>query len=49
MVLFNTGAAFVVAGLDDDLNNGIQRARGTIDSGAAKRKLEQLIEFTNNV
>jgi anthranilate phosphoribosyltransferase len=49
MVLFNAGAAFVVAGLDDDLNKGIQRARETIDSGAAKRKLEQLIEFTNNV
>ena len=49
MVLFNAGAAFVVAGLDKDLTNGIQRARETIDSGAAKRKLEQLIEFTNNV
>jgi len=49
MVLFNAGAAFVVAGLDKDLTNGIQRARETIDSGAAKRKLEQLIEFTSNV
>jgi len=49
MVLFNAGAAFVVAGLDDDLNNGIQRARETIDSGRAKQKLEELIQFTTSI
>jgi len=49
MVLFNSGAAFVAAGLDNDLKDGIQRARETIDAGQAKQKLEQLIEFTNSV
>jgi anthranilate phosphoribosyltransferase len=49
MVLLNTGAAFVAAGLDQDLKAGIQRAREVIDSGKAKLKLEQLIAFTNSV
>ena len=49
MVLFNTAAAFVAAGLDHDLKDGIQRAREVIDSGQAKHKLAQLIEFTNSI
>lgn len=49
MVLLNAAAAFVAAGLDQDLKAGIERARDVIDSGKAKRKLEELIQFTNNV
>jgi anthranilate phosphoribosyltransferase len=47
MVLLNAGAAFVAAGLDEDLKSGIERAREVIDSGKAKQKLEDLVEFTN--
>jgi anthranilate phosphoribosyltransferase len=39
----------VAAGLDQDLKAGIERARDVIDSGTAKMKLEQLIEFTNSI
>jgi anthranilate phosphoribosyltransferase len=49
MVLFNTAAAFVTSGLDQDLKAGIKRAREVIDSGKAKMKLEQLIAFTNSI
>ena len=49
MVLLNAAAAFVAAGLDQDLKAGIERAREVIDSGKAKHKLEQLIEFTNSI
>lgn len=49
MVLLNAAAAFVAAGLDQDLKSGIERAREVIDSGRAKKKLEQLIEFTNSI
>lgn len=49
MVLLNSAAAFAAAGLDRDLKSGIERAREVINSGKAKQKLEQLIEFTNTV
>lgn len=49
MVLLNAGAAFVAAGLDSELKDGIKRAREVIDSGKAKKKLEELIEFTNKI
>ena len=46
MVILNAGAAFAAAGLDPDIQNGIQRATETIDSGRAKEKLDELISFT---
>lgn len=46
MVLLNAGAAFVSAGLDSDIKEGIQRARDSIDSGQAKEKLNALMDFT---
>jgi anthranilate phosphoribosyltransferase len=49
MVLLNAGAALVAAGFDQDLKDGIKRAREVIDSGKAREKLEQLIEFTNRI
>ena len=46
IVLLNAGAAFVVAGLDRDFKEGIERAKVSIDSGRAKEKLKQLVAFT---
>jgi anthranilate phosphoribosyltransferase len=46
MVLLNTAAAFVAAGLDNNLLQGIERAKASIDSGKARKKLESLIDFT---
>ena len=48
MVVLNAGAAFVAAGLENDLKGGIQRAADVIDSGKAKEKLEELIGFTQD-
>jgi anthranilate phosphoribosyltransferase len=41
-VLLNAGAGLVVAGLADDIPAGIQLAAESIDSGAARAKLEQV-------
>jgi anthranilate phosphoribosyltransferase len=46
MVVLNAAAAFVVAGLDRDFVEGIERAEDCIDSGRAKEKLEALVNFT---
>ena len=45
IVLLNAGAAFLVAGLDNDLKAGIERAKDSIGSGRAKEKLDSLINF----
>ncbi len=46
IVLLNAGAAIWVAGTAADLAAGIKAARESIDSGAAREKLEALIEET---
>jgi anthranilate phosphoribosyltransferase len=46
IVLLNAAAAFVAAGLDSSIKEGIERAKASIDSGQAKEKLRQLIAFT---
>ena len=46
MVLLNTSAAFIAAGLDSDFKEGIERAKDSIDSGRAKKKLDALASFT---
>jgi len=46
MVLLNAAAAFVAAGMDNDLVEGIERAKESIDSGKAKEKLNSLVRFT---
>ncbi len=45
-VVLNTAAAYVTAGLDSDLKDGVRRAVEVIDSGKAKEKLETLVQFT---
>ena len=46
MVLINSGAAIYLSGLVDSLANGVQLARGVIESGAAMFKLREFCEFT---
>src|SRR6185503_8204796 len=47
IVLLNAAAAFVARSKANDLSEGVQIAARSIDNGNALRKLEQLIEFTN--
>lgn len=47
IVQLNAGAAIYVAGLAPSLKEGIAKADRAIASGAAKEKLQQLVEFSN--
>lgn len=47
MVLLNSGAALMAAGLCEDLQSGISKAAEIIDSRAALTKFEQLVTLTN--
>lgn len=49
IVKFNAGAAIYVAGLADSLEAGIEKAEEVIASGAAKAKLNELVELSNNM
>jgi len=46
IVLLNAGAAIYVAGLAESHSAGIEKAKHAIDSGAAKQKLNDLVELT---
>jgi anthranilate phosphoribosyltransferase len=46
IVLLNSAAALIVAGLVDDLRAGVERAAGAIDDGAAQTVLADLIALT---
>jgi len=48
MVLLNSAACFVAAGLDISFEEGIKRAEDSIDSGSAGKKLAQLVSFTGD-
>jgi anthranilate phosphoribosyltransferase len=48
MVVLNAAAAFAASGRDGDLKDGINRAEAAIDSGAARQKLNALVQFTSN-
>jgi len=45
--LLNAGAAIYVGKELDTIQDGIEKAKESIDSGAAKDKLIKLIELTN--
>ncbi|MBM3707060.1 MAG: anthranilate phosphoribosyltransferase [Actinobacteria bacterium] len=45
--VLNAAAAILVSGNADNLNKAIELAAGSIDSGKALKKLEELIKFTN--
>jgi len=46
VVLMNSAAALVAAGKAGNLKDGVQLAAKSIDSGAAMKKLEELIKFS---
>ena len=48
IVKFNSGAAIYVAGLENSLEAGIQKAEEVIASGAAKAKLDELIRVSSS-
>jgi anthranilate phosphoribosyltransferase len=48
VVVLNAGAAILVAGGAHDLGSAVDRARATIDSGAAQGILEGLVQLTNH-
>lgn len=43
----NAGAAIYVAGLSDDLGQGIKVAQDVIADGSARAKLDALVTFSN--
>ena len=47
IVLLNAGAAIYVSGLAGSLTHGIEKAAEIIASGAASKKLQQLIQTSN--
>jgi anthranilate phosphoribosyltransferase len=48
VVLLNASAALVAGGIARDLSQGLSLATESIDSGAARSKLDRLVAFTNN-
>ena len=47
MVLLNAAAGLVVAGVVDDIVQGVDAAASALDDGAAGAKLEDLVRHTN--
>ena len=45
----NAGAAIYVCGLADSLKAGIERALRAVDSGEARRKLDEFVAFTKSL
>jgi anthranilate phosphoribosyltransferase len=45
-ILLNAAGAIAAGGHAEDLREGLELARETIDSGAAAERLEQLVAFT---
>lgn len=48
IVLLNASAALVAAGVAENLPEGLHVAARSIESGAARAKLDELVAFTNN-
>jgi anthranilate phosphoribosyltransferase len=46
VVLANTAAALTLAGKAQNFVEGVERAAKALDSGAARAKLQALVEFT---
>lgn len=47
IVLLNAAAALVAGGVAADIVEGIEMAEASVDSGAARDRLDRLVEFTN--
>jgi anthranilate phosphoribosyltransferase len=48
IVALNAGAAIYVSGLTPSLEEGVEKASAIMAGGAARRKLEELVRFTNS-
>jgi anthranilate phosphoribosyltransferase len=48
VVLLNAAACLDAAGVADDLQHGLVLAAASVDSGAARSKLEALVAFSQN-
>ncbi|MDH5229057.1 MAG: anthranilate phosphoribosyltransferase [Gammaproteobacteria bacterium] len=48
IVLLNAGASIYAAGLADSMQQGIEKAAAVIDNGAAMKKLELLVSFSQS-
>lgn len=46
IVLLNSGVALYTAGVTDSIGHGIELARQTISSGAARAKVEDFVQYT---
>jgi anthranilate phosphoribosyltransferase len=46
VVVLNAAAALVAAGKTDTIEAGMRVATESIDSGSARRKLDELVNFT---
>ncbi len=49
IVLLNSGAAIYISGATKSINEGIEIARESIDSGKALKKLQQVVKVTNSL
>ena len=49
IVAVNAGAAIYVSGLADSIEAGVEKARDLLASGAARRKLDELVEFSSRL
>jgi anthranilate phosphoribosyltransferase len=49
IVAMNAGAAIYVSGVEKSMKAGVERARQTIASGAAKKKLDEFVSFTKSL
>ena len=47
-VILNSAGALIVGGVADNFKQGITLAKELIDSGAAERKLKELVEMSNS-
>ncbi|WP_306478434.1 anthranilate phosphoribosyltransferase [Methyloversatilis sp.] len=48
IVLLNAGASLHVAGVADSLRDGVDRAREAVESGAARARVDALVELTRS-
>ncbi|MEX0730491.1 MAG: anthranilate phosphoribosyltransferase [Aquisalimonadaceae bacterium] len=49
IIALNAGGAIYAAGLTDSHRDGVERAREILASGAAARKLDEFVEYTNTI
>ena len=49
IVIFNSGVALYAANVSDTIANGIRHARAVIESGAAKAKMEEFVQYNKRV